>query len=129
MSEYIICKGGKNFLKSGITVVELDDFLKKVSAQIWQNNNDVWTIKVDEHEIDYYLTKAQLDMCNGIRFEETTFYTIITELLSKGVKIAMWYDIYCEDLPLCNNELEVYKMCYNGIIEPSGMCEVYFVMA
>ncbi len=48
--------------------------------------------------------------------------------LKNKIKIAMWYDIYCEDLPLCENKQEVLRECYNGIADISGMCEVYFMM-
>lgn len=53
---------------------------------------------------------------------------IINELLESGFKIAMWYSTYCEDLPLCKSKIEVLDTCYNGIVDVSGMCEVYFMM-
>lgn len=40
----------------------------------------------------------------------------------------MWYDTYYEELPVCRNAEEVLNTCYMGIVDESGMCEVYFVM-
>ena len=129
MSEYIICKGHKpSTFKFGIIPIQLDDFLKKQAFKIWGGQNEVWTIKIGEKDIDFYLTKAQMEINNGIEFKKTEFYNIIDELLKNKIKIAMWYDIYCEDLPLCENKHEVLRECYNGIVDISGMCEVYFMM-
>lgn len=129
MSECIICKGNKpSNLKFGIVAIELDDFLRKQISKIWNDNNQIWTIIIKGKDIDFYLTKAQEEMNEGIAFEKTFFYIIINELLENGFKIAMWYDTYCENLPLCRNQTEVLKACYNGIVDISGMCEVYFRM-
>ena len=129
MSEYIICKGNRTSdFGMGISVVDLDDFLLEMSLKVWTDCYDIWTIEMSGESIDYYLTKAQEDIARNIRFQETIFYKIITNLLSKDVKVAMWYDTYCEGLPLCGSITEVLKRCYDGMIDPSGMCEVYFKM-
>lgn len=129
MSECMICKGMKpNNFKFGIVAIELDDFLRAQASKIWSDNDEVWTINIEEKDIDFYLTKAQEEINRGIAFEKTYFYKIINELLKNGIKIAMWYDTYCEDLPLCKNNIEVLNACYNGIVDVSGMCEVYFMM-
>ncbi|MBE5954583.1 MAG: hypothetical protein E7257_10615 [Lachnospiraceae bacterium] len=127
MSECLICKGKKlDNYKEGIVVVELDSFLQKYASLIWNDSSDVWTIKIAGKDIDFYLTKAQVDIQNGIAYEDTKFYLIMKELLKNDVKIAMWYSEFYEDLPLCKGEIEVLKMCYEGIVDISGMCEVYF---
>lgn len=129
MSECIICKGNKiNNLKFGMVAIELDDFLREQAPKIWGNADEIWTINIKEKDIDFYLTKAQREINMGINFEETDFYIIMNELLDSGFKIAMWYDTYCEDLPLCRSKIEVMDACYNGIVDVSGMCEVYFKM-
>ncbi len=129
MSECIICKGYKpNSLKFGIVTVEADDFLREQASKIWKDMDDIWTVKINGKDIDDYLTKAQGEMNEGIAFEKTDFYLIMSELLKNEVKIAMWYDTYCEDLPLCGSKEEVLNACYEGIADISGMCEVYFVM-
>lgn len=129
MSECMICKGHKsNNFKFGIVAIELDDFLREQASKIWGDTDEVWTINIKEKDIDFYLTKAQEEINRGIIFEKTDFYMIINELLMNGLKIAMWYDTYCEDLPLCKNKMEVLDACYNGIVDVSGMCEVYFMM-
>ena len=125
----MICKGHKTVdLEQGIIVTELDTFLQEMSSYIWDGNNEIWTIKINDKSIDFYLTKAQREISCGEKFEDTEFYAIIKELLEKGVKLAMWYDTYCEELPLCGNIEEVMKVCYNGILDSSGICEVYFRM-
>lgn len=128
MSECLICKGKKpNNLKEGIRVAELDSFLQKYATLIWNDSNNVWTIKIAGKDIDFYLTKAQVDIQNGIAYEDTKFYSIMKELLKNDVKIAMWYSEFYEDLPLCKGEIEVLKTCYKGIVDISGMCEVYLM--
>ncbi len=80
MSEYIICKGHKpSTFKFGIIPIQLDDFLKKQAFKIWGGHNEVWTIKIGEKDIDFYLTKAQMKINNGIEFKKTEFYNIIDE--------------------------------------------------
>lgn len=129
MSECIICKGHKSSnLKFGIVAVELDDFLQEQASKIWKYTDEIWTIKIKEKCIDFYLTKAQREINEGVAFEKTDFYIIINELLESGFKIAMWYSTYCEDLPLCRSKEEVLNACYEGIVDISGMCEVYFMM-
>lgn len=129
MSECIICKGYKtNNLNFEIVSVELDCFLQEQALKIWKDTDEIWTIKIKEKDIDSYLTKAQKEISQGIAFEETEFYMIINELLASNVKIAMWYDTYCEDLPMCKTKEEVLKVCHDGIADISGMCEVYFMM-
>ena len=124
MSECIICMGDKpQKINKWATVLPLDNFLGPIALELW-GAQDAWTIP----DIDYYLTKAQSEMNNGIKFEETEFYTIICLLLDSGVKIAMWYDIYYEDLPICTSKEEILSECYTGITDISGMCEVYFMM-
>lgn len=126
MSECLICKGKKpNNLKEGIEVVELDSFLQKYASLIWNDSSDVWTIKITGKDIDFYLTKAQVDIQNMIPYENTKFYLIMKELLKNGIKIAMWYSEFYEDLPLCKGEKEVLEVCHEGIVDISGMCEVY----
>ncbi|MBQ8527052.1 MAG: hypothetical protein IJ429_01135 [Lachnospiraceae bacterium] len=129
MSECIICKGYKTSnLNFEIVSVELDCFLQEQALKIWKDTDEIWTIKIKEKDIDSYLTKAQKEISQGIAFEETEFYMIINELLASNVKIAMWYDTYCEDLPMCKTKEEVLKACHDGIADISGMCEVYFMM-
>ena len=128
MSECLICKGKKpDNLKKGIRVTELDSFLQKCASEIWNDIGDVWTIKIVGNDIDFYLTKAQADIQNGVAYEDTKFYSIMKELLMYDIKIAMWYDEFYEDLPLCKDEIEVLEICYEGIVDISGMCEVYFM--
>lgn len=129
MSECIICKGYKpNNLNHEIVVVELDCFLQEQASKIWNCVDEIWTVKIKEKDIDFYLTKAQREINEGTAFEKTDFYMIMNELLESEIKIAMWYDTYCEDLPLCRTKEEVLKACYEGIVDISGMCEVYFMM-
>lgn len=128
MSECLICKAKKQIdFKEGIEIVELDSFLQKYASLIWNDSNDVWTIKIAEKDIDFYLTKAQVEIQNGIAYEDTKFYLIMKELLKNDVKIAMWYSEFYEDLPLCKDEIQVLELCYEGITDISGMCEVYLM--
>ena len=127
-SECLICKGPKPSIKDErITIIPLDEFLSSVALEIW-GNVDAWTIKFNDMDIDNILTKSQVDVNSGVEFEKTEFYTIICLLINHGVKIAMWYDIYSEDLPICKNRKEVLIECYRGITDISGMCEIYFKM-
>lgn len=128
MSECLICKGKKPCdLGKEIAIVELDSFLKKYACLIWDDSSDVWTIKIAGKDIDFYLTEAQVDIQNGVAYENTMFYLIIKELLKNDIKMAMWYAEFYEDLPLCKSEIDVLEICYKDIIDISGMCEVYFM--
>lgn len=128
MSECLICKAKKQIdFKEGIEIVELDPFLQKYASLIWNDSNDVWTIKIAEKDIDFYLTKAQVEIQNGTAYEDTKFYLIMKELLKNDVKIAMWYSEFYENLPLCKDEIQVLELCYEGITDISGMCEVYLI--
>ncbi|MBQ4282906.1 MAG: hypothetical protein IJB96_03150 [Lachnospira sp.] len=127
MNEYIICKSDIMIeLGNGISVIEPGEFLSELSFKVWPEGTEVWTIEINGRSIDYYLTEAQYEIGKGIVFEKTKFYEIITQLIGNGVKVAMWYDTYCEELPICNGLSEVYSTCYSGITDGSGMCEVYF---
>lgn len=128
MSECLICKAKKQInFKEGIEIAELDPFLQKYASLIWNDSKDVWTIKIAEKDIDFYLTEAQVEIQNGVAYEQTKFYLIMKELLKNHVKIAMWYSEFYENLPLCKNEMQVLELCYEGITDISGMCEVYLI--
>ena len=95
MSEYILCKGKKPLcFTNRITICDLDDFLIGKAKEIWWTANSVWTIEIDNHEIDDVLTEAQEKLNSGEQdYNETLFYRVI-----------------------------------NGITNPSGMCEVFFMI-
>lgn len=60
MSEYILCKGKKPLcFTNRITICDLDDFLIGKAKEIWWTANSVWTIEIDNHELDDVLTEAQ----------------------------------------------------------------------
>jgi len=128
MSECIICKGKKpKDIGREFDFYELDDFEASVAPYIW-DESDIWTIKVNGLSIDFYLTQAQEDINHGIAYKNTKFYNIISKLICSNVKLAMWYDIYYENLPVYNTLDDILSLCYMGIIDSSGMCEVYFKM-
>lgn len=112
-----------------ITICDLDDFLIGKAKEIWGTANSVWTIEIDNYEIDDLLTEAQEKLNSGeLEYNETSFYGVINELLSYDVSIAMWYDLNCHNLKRCINVEQVHEISNNGITNPLGMCEVYFVM-
>lgn len=128
MSECLICRGSRNVnISNKILIYEPGNFLKDIAFKLW-GDCDVWTIKINGKDIDYYLTDAQYEMNKGIGFEKTELYNILNELVDSGIKLAMWYDTYYEDLPLCTTKEEVLSICRDGIMDVSGMCEVYFIM-
>ena len=128
MSECIICKGKKTEdIGKEFTFCKLDEFETTIASYIWSDSN-AWTIKVNGLSIDYYLTKAQKDISRGVAYEDTMFYCIISKLVNKNVKLAMWYDIYYEELPTYCKLEDILMACYKGITDISGMCEVYFKM-
>lgn len=126
MSECIICKGNKELSALGFSTVEADDFLMR--GAFWLGGtSDIWTFKYMGKEIDAIITEAQSQMQNGMRFEDTQIYKLINCLIDNKICFAMWYDVYVEDLDLCNTKEEVLKTCYEQIMDESGMCEVYIV--
>lgn len=128
MSECIICKGKKpKDIGREFTFCKMNEFEAAIAPYIW-GDSSAWTIKVSGLSIDYYLTKAQEDINRGIAYEDTVFYDIICKLIDKNVKLAMWYDIYYEELPTYHELEDILAVCYKGITDISGMCEVYFKM-
>ena len=128
MSECIICKGKKpTDIGDKFMICETDSFESMVAKYIW-DEVDIWTVKVNGYSIDFYLTKAQEEINQGESYKSTEFYKIISKLISSNVKLAMWYDIYYENLPVYNTLDEILSACYKGITDSSGMCEVYFQM-
>lgn len=128
MSECIICKGKKpKDIGNEFVFYGLNDFEASVAPYIW-DEPDIWTIKVNGLSIDFYLTQAQEDINHGIAYKDTIFYNIISKLICSNVKLAMWYDIYYEDLPVYNTLDDILSLCYMGITDSSGMCEIYFKM-
>lgn len=129
MSECILCKGDKKQLaniSSRISILKLDNFMKEAALKIWLDSN-AWSIKIDGKDIDYFLTKAQKEMNEGIDYAMTEIYSIISDLIKSNISFAMWYDTFFEDLPVCENEQKVKDACYDGIKDISGMCEVYLL--
>ncbi|WP_304577006.1 hypothetical protein [Romboutsia ilealis] len=129
MSECILCKGDKKQLEDiseRFSILKLDGFMKNVACKIWPDN-EAWSLLIDGKEIDYYLTKAQKEMNDGVDFSATEICDIISVLMERNISFAMWYDIFYEDLPVYKNELEVKSSCCEGIRDVSGMCEVYLL--
>jgi hypothetical protein len=125
MSEYILCKGKVpvDELKQGMIYhYSLDNFCEKVCQLYWSNEKkeDIWTM-----EIDHYLTDAQVQIYNGIKFENTEIYSVLTQLLQYNLEIIMWYSDFYNDIPIVYSEQEFFKKVFNGIIDISGMCEIY----
>ena len=125
MSEYILCKGKISVDKlerSTIYHYPLDSFYERVCQFYWPNEikNDIWTI-----EIDQYLTEAQLQIYDGVEFENTIIYSILTQLLQCNSEIIMWYSDFYNDIPIVRSKQEFLKEVFDGITDISGMCEVY----
>lgn len=126
MSECIICKGNGHLSDLGFSIVDASDFLMR--GAFWLGGtSDIWTFKYKGKEIDSIITDAQSQMHNGIRYEDTQIYKVLNCLIDNNICFAMWYDVYVEDLDLCNTKDEVLKVCYEQIMDESGMCEVYLV--
>lgn len=126
MSECIICKGNGQLSGLGFSIVDACDFLMR--GAFWLGStSDIWTFKYKGKEIDSIITDAQSQMHNGIRYEDTQIYKVLNCLIDNNICFAMWYDVYVEDLDLCNTKDEVLKVCYEQIMDESGMCEVYIV--
>lgn len=126
MSECIICKGNGQLSGLGFSIVDASDFLMR--GAFWLGStSDIWTFKYKGKEIDSIITDAQSQMHNGIRYEDTQIYKVLNCLIDNNICFAMWYDVYVEDLDLCNTKDEVLKVCYEQIMDESGMCEVYLV--
>ena len=79
MSEYILCRGNKpSENNEKIQICEIDDFLREKASAIWGNDNSVWTLMFNGHEIDDLLTDAQSNIKSGqLCYEETDFYKLI----------------------------------------------------
>lgn len=126
MSECIICKGNAQLSSLGFSIADADDFLMR--GAFWLGGtNDILTFEYEGKEIDTIITDAQSQMHSGMRYEDTQIYKLINCLIDNNICFAMWYDVYLEDLDLCNTRDEVLRACYEQIMDESGMCEVYIV--
>ena len=126
MSEAIICKGDKtNLISKGFRIREIDDFLCQGAFWIDSNINQLWSFYYLDKDIDTIITDAQEQMHNGRLYEETLIYKVLNSLIDNHISFAMWYDIYADELEVCKSKKEVLETCYNGIMDESGMCEVY----
>lgn len=124
MSECVICKGNDQLSALGFSIVDVSDFLLR--GAFWLGGKEgIWTFKYEGKEIDSIITDAQSQMHNGIRYEDTQIYKLLNCLIDNNICFAMWYDVYIEDLNLCNTKDEVLKVCYEQIMDESGMCELY----
>ena len=126
MSECIICKGNGHLSDLGFSIVDASDFLMR--GAFWLGGtSDIWTFKYKGKEIDSIITDAQSQMHKGIRYQDTQIYKLLNCLIDNNIRFAMWYDVYVENLDLCNTKDEVLNACYEQIMDESGMCEVYIV--
>ena len=126
MSECIICKGNGQLSSLEFSIVDTSDFLMR--GAFWLGGtSDIWTFKYKGKEIDNIITDAQRQMQTGVRYQDTQIYKLLNCLIDNNIRFAMWYDIYVENLDLCNTKDEVLKACYEQIMDESGMCEVYIV--
>lgn len=126
MSEYIICKGNVQLSDLEISIVDTNNFLMRGSFWLGETS-DIWTFKHKGKEIDNIITDAQSQMHKGVRYQDTQIYKLLNCLVNNNIRFAMWYDIYVDNLELCNTKDEVLKVCYEQIMDTSGMCEVYIV--
>lgn len=129
MSEYILCRGKEiNKLPPYINVVKANLFLENVARVLWEDKN-AWTITVANHSIDYFLLEAKEEIVSGLQLNETKLFEIIRELTIHKIQFAMWYDVFYDELPKCKELSDIYDLCMEGIMDKSGMCEVYFEYA
>ena len=88
MSECIICKGSAQLSFWGFSIVNASDFLMR--GAFWLGGtSDIWTFKYMGKDIDTFITDAQSQMHNGIRFEDTQIYKIINFLIDNKICFAM----------------------------------------
>ena len=103
MSECIICKGNSQLSALGFSILDTNDFLMK--GAFWLGGtNDIWTFKYNGKEIDTIITDAQSQMHKGIRYQDTQIYKLLNCLIDNNIRFAMWYDVYVENLDLCNRK-------------------------
>ena len=128
ISECIVCKGNNaKILDKGFVIKNADAFLKRGAFWIGGPNDDIWSFNYKGRDIDAILTDSQRQISEGVPFEDTQIYAVITTLIDSNISFAMWYDIFVENLDVCKSKEEVLKACYNQVINVSGMCEVYIV--
>lgn len=124
MSECIICKGNIQLNDTDFSIVDASSFLMR--GAFWLGgSSDIWTFKYKGKEIDDIITDAQSEMNNGVEYQDTLIYKLLNCFIDMGIRFAMWYDIYVEDLDICNTRDGLLETCYRQIMGKNGMCEVY----
>ena len=123
----MICKGNASLSNFGFCIFEVSDFLKKGAFWLGEGSDDIWTFMYMGKEIDSIITEAQRQMHKGVQYQDTQIYALLNCLIDNNIQFAMWYDTYVEDLALCNSKEEVLRVCYEQVMDESGMCEVYIV--
>ena len=105
-----------------------DGLIEKVCLYHWKNvdKSNIWTIKsLNNEEFDYFFCEAQREINLGYEFAETKIYSLLNEILATQTEAFFWYSEYYDDLPLIKTIPNVLSSVYEGIVNETGMCEVY----
>ena len=65
------------------------------------------------------------DNFKEVEYKDTDIYKLLVELVDKNISFVMWYDEFWESIDLFSDIKEILKVCYEQILDKSGMCEVY----
>ena len=128
MSECIICRGDRNKLSNlGFSILDADEFLMRGAVWLKGTKDDIWSFRYNNKDIDTIITDAQYQMQNNVKYEDTLIYEVLNHLVENKIEFVMWYSEFVDDLDICNSKEEVLNICYEQIMDKSGMCEVYIV--
>lgn len=125
MSECILCSGNIITDNSDFEIVSPDSFL--MEGRKYLGDNNLWSFTYRNREIDTIITDAQIQLQQGVPFEETEIYYILNTLMASSVSFAMWYDMFFDSMDRCYDKNELLEVCRKQIIDESGMCEVYIL--
>jgi hypothetical protein len=123
MSECVLCSGDSSKLSGAFEIYEPDEWL--LNAAGYLQGAETWSFSYKGKEIDTIITDAQEQLQCGIEYKDTDIYKLLVELVDKNISFVMWYDEFWESIDLFSDIKEILKVCYEQILDKSGMCEVY----
>lgn len=113
-----------NFESKSLVKVE-GDFLSAIAAELFPNISlsDIYTLDVDGKDIDSLMLDAQKDVIDGIRFQETMLYDVVSELAASISELFLWYGSDYDDIDYVYDVPALLDIIESAVSDSA--CEVY----
>lgn len=108
MSQYLLALGVEaSLLPKSIKLIpaSTDQFLTDAAERIFGADaaSEAVTVTLDDDDIDVILLRAQREMIEGKRYEETSLNALLIALSKAAKRVALWYGSDFVDLePVCD---------------------------